>query len=87
MGTFGGSYVKPFTTQLTPTPSSAMATQVFSPVALLSVFDFTTPVPYPFGQERTGWGVTDTAAATRQPGNPPCDVMRDPDQPRQGPSP
>ncbi|WP_328464978.1 glyoxalase [Streptomyces sp. NBC_00448] len=66
VGTFGGSYVKPFTTQLTPTPSSAPATQVFSPVALLSVFDFTTPVPYPFGQERTGWGVTDTAAATRQ---------------------
>lgn len=66
VNTFGGSYVKPFTTQLTPTPSSALATQVFSPVALLSVFDFTTPVPYPFGRERTGWGVTDTAAATRQ---------------------
>ncbi|GAB2724041.1 VOC family protein [Kitasatospora kifunensis] len=66
VNTFGGNYVKPFTTQLTPTPSSALATQVFSPVALLSVFDFTTPVPYPFGQERTGWGVADTDAATRQ---------------------
>ncbi|MBC3843148.1 hypothetical protein GXW82_31985 [Streptacidiphilus sp. 4-A2] len=66
VGTFGGSYVKPFTTQLTPTAGSALATQVFSPVALLSVFDFTTPVPYPFGQERTGWGVANTDAATRQ---------------------
>lgn len=66
VGTFGGTYVKPFTTQLTPTPSSATATQVFSPVALLSVFDFTTQVPYPFGQERTGWGVTNTDADTRE---------------------
>jgi hypothetical protein len=66
VNTFGGHYSTPFTTQLTPTPSSALATQVFSPVALLSVFDFTTPVPYPFGQERTGWGVADTDAATQQ---------------------
>jgi hypothetical protein len=35
-------------------------------VALLSVFDFTTGVPYPFGQERTGWGVANTDAATLQ---------------------
>lgn len=31
----------------------------------LSVFDFTTPVPYAFGTERTGWRVTDLDQAVR----------------------
>src|SRR2546429_9954113 len=38
---------------------------VFTPVGTLSVFGFTTPVPYPFGSERTGYLVTDLDAAVR----------------------
>jgi predicted enzyme related to lactoylglutathione lyase len=40
-------------------------------VGLLSVFAYTTPIPYPFGEERTGYLVTDmdaAVAAARQAG-------------------
>jgi hypothetical protein len=51
LGTFGGSALPPVTTDLTLLPSKAEATMVFSSVAALSVYDFTTPIPFPFGQE------------------------------------
>jgi predicted enzyme related to lactoylglutathione lyase len=38
---------------------------VFTPVGTISVFGFKTPVPYPFGRERTGYLVTDMDAAVR----------------------
>jgi predicted enzyme related to lactoylglutathione lyase len=38
---------------------------VFTPVGTFSVFGFTTPIPYPFGVERTGYLVTDMDAAVR----------------------
>jgi hypothetical protein len=31
-----------------------MSQLIFTPVGTVSVFGFTTPVPYPFGNERTG---------------------------------
>jgi hypothetical protein len=36
---------------------------VFTPVGTFSVFGFTTPIPYPFGVERTGYLVTDMDTA------------------------
>jgi hypothetical protein len=42
-----------------------MSQLVFTPVGTLSVFGFKTPVPYPFGAERTGYLVTDFDAAVR----------------------
>ena len=36
---------------------------VFAPVGTFSVFGFTTPIPYPFGVERTGYLVTDMDTA------------------------
>ncbi|MFF4379804.1 VOC family protein [Kitasatospora sp. NPDC001547] len=63
--TFGGTTIGPVSTQVTPTPSRTLSELVVSPVGTLSVFDFTTPVPYPFGTERTGWLVTDLDQAVR----------------------
>src|SRR5436309_11046794 len=63
--TFVGSTSKQGVATVTPTPSSTVLQMVFTPVGTLSVFGFTTPVPYPFGSERTGYLVTDLGAAVR----------------------
>jgi predicted enzyme related to lactoylglutathione lyase len=63
--TFGGSTSKQGVFTVTPTPSSTMSQLVFTPVGTLSVFGFKTPVPFPFGSERTGYLVTDLDAAVR----------------------
>ncbi|MDW6057376.1 hypothetical protein SAZ11_03970 [Streptomyces sp. FXJ1.4098] len=57
--TFGGTHTAKVVTTVTPTPSKTESELVFSPVGTLSVFDFQTPVPYPFGAERTGWLMSD----------------------------
>jgi hypothetical protein len=48
---------------ITPTPSETMWQAVFTPVGTFSVFGFKTPIPYPFGIERTGYLVSDFDAA------------------------
>ncbi|MET8771763.1 glyoxalase [Streptomyces sp. NPDC004658] len=63
--TFGGTHTAKVVTTVTPTPSTTESQLVFSPVGTLSVFDFTTPVPYPFGAERTGWLMSDFDAGVR----------------------
>jgi hypothetical protein len=65
LATFGGSKSPPALLQITPTPSQTMWQAVTTPVGLLSVFAFKTPVPYPFGSERTGYLVTDMDTAVR----------------------
>jgi predicted enzyme related to lactoylglutathione lyase len=65
VATFGGSTSKQGVFTVTPTPSRTMSQLVFTPVGTLSVFGFKTPVPYPFGAERTGYLVTDFDAAVR----------------------
>jgi hypothetical protein len=57
--TFGGTTTKLGVFTVTPTPSSTMSQLVLTPVGTISVFGFKTPVPYPFGLERTGYLVTD----------------------------
>src|SRR3984957_18428057 len=59
VATFGGTTSKQGVFTVTPTPSSTMSQLVLTPVGTLSVFGFKTPVPYPFGAERTGYLVTD----------------------------
>ena len=61
--TFGGEASKPAITTVTPTPSSTNFAAVRTPAGPLSVFAFTTPIPYPFGAERTGYLVKDLDAA------------------------
>jgi len=64
--TFGGTSPAVSVTDVTPTPSRTKFQAIFSPVGNLSVFDFQTPIPYPFGAERTGWLLKDFDAGIRQ---------------------
>jgi hypothetical protein len=61
--TFGGTASKKGVFQVTPTTSQTNSQLVLTPVGILSVFGFVTPVPYPFGAERTGYLVDDIDAA------------------------
>ena len=63
VATFGGTASKQGVFTVTPTPSSTMSQLILTPVGILSVFGFKTPVPYPFGAERTGYLVADMDAA------------------------
>src|SRR4029077_20701380 len=60
---------------VTPTPSSTRIQLVLTPVGTLSVFGFKTPVPYPFGAERTGYLVTDMNEAIRTAKATGADVL------------
>jgi hypothetical protein len=59
LGTFGGTSTKQVVVSVTPTPSSTSSQLLQTPVGTVSLFGFKTPVPYPFGAERTGYLVTD----------------------------
>ncbi|QJU58769.1 glyoxalase [Sphingomonas sp. AP4-R1] len=61
--TFGGTATKKGEFQVTPTTSKTMSQLVLTPAGSLSVFGFLTPVPVPFGAERTGYLVDDMDAA------------------------
>jgi hypothetical protein len=63
--TFGGTTSKQGVFTVTPTPSKTMSQLVLTPAGSLSVFGFQTPVPYPFGTERTGYLVTNLDGAVR----------------------
>ena len=63
IATFGGRTTPPAVVTVTPTPSKTRWQAIVTPVGLISLFGFQTPVPYPFGQERTGYLVSDMDAA------------------------
>jgi len=65
IATFGGTATKQGVFTVTPTQSSTMSQLVLTPVGSVSVFGFKTPIPYPFGLERTGYLVTDMDEAIR----------------------
>jgi hypothetical protein len=65
VATFGGTASKKGVFTVTPTPSKTMSQLVFTPVGTFSVFGFETPIPYPFGSERTGYLVSDMDLAIR----------------------
>jgi len=65
VATFGGTKSKQGVFQVTPTPSQTISQLVLTPVGTLSVFGFKTPVPHPFGLERTGYLVKDMDAAVQ----------------------
>jgi len=65
VATFGGHKSQQGVFQVTPTPSQTMSQLVFTPVGTISVFGFKTPIPAPFGAERTGYLVTDMDAAVQ----------------------
>jgi predicted enzyme related to lactoylglutathione lyase len=57
--TFGGTPSKRSVTNVLPVLSSTEFQYLWTSVGTLSVFGFQTPIPFPFGQERTGYLVTD----------------------------
>ena len=59
LATFGGTASKQGIVTVTPTQSTTLSQLVLTPVGTVSVFGFKTPIPYPFGLERTGYLVTD----------------------------
>ncbi len=65
LATFGGTTTKQVVATVTPTPSSTLSQLILTPVGTISVFGYKTPVPYPFGLERTGYLVTDMDVAVR----------------------
>src|SRR5579859_3519606 len=73
--TFGGTTTKQGIFTVTPTASSTISQLVLTPVGTLSVFGFKTPIPYPFGVERTGYLVTDMNAAIREARATGADVL------------
>jgi predicted enzyme related to lactoylglutathione lyase len=78
LATFGGITSPQGVFTVTPTPSSTMSQLVLTPVGTVSVFGFKTPVPYPFGVERTGYLVTDIDAAIRAARATGADVLVSP---------
>ena len=65
IATFGGTTSKEGVFTVTPTPSKTKSQLVLTPVGTLSVFGFETPIPFPFGVERTGYLVTNMDLALR----------------------
>jgi len=78
IATFGGTTSKQGVFTVTPTPSSTMSQLVLTPVGSMSVFGFKTPIPFPFGAERTGYLVTDLEEATRAAIEAGADVLVSP---------
>jgi predicted enzyme related to lactoylglutathione lyase len=80
--TFGGKPSPRGTANVLPVPSSTELQYVWTPVGTLSTFAFSTPIPYPYGEERTGYLVTDIdkamAAARAAGAEVIVDKFRDP---------
>jgi hypothetical protein len=77
VATFGGKASQRAVFTVTPTPSETASQYVQTPVGMLSVFAFQTPIPYPFGSERTGYLVTDMDMAVRAARAAGADVIVD----------
>src|SRR5437879_2611118 len=75
IATFGGTTTKQGVFTVTPTPSSTMSQLVMTSAGTVSVFGFKTPVPFPFGLERTGYLVTDVDEAIRAAKAAGADVL------------
>jgi len=78
IATFGGTASKKGVFTVTPTPSKTTSQLVATPVGTFSVFGYETPIPYPFGSERTGYLVTDMAAAMRAARATGADILVSP---------
>ncbi len=78
VATFGGQPSKPSVTNVLPVPSSTEFQYVWTSVGTLSVFAFQTPIPFPFGQERTGYLVTDMDRAVNAARSAGAEVIVEP---------
>src|SRR5580704_2048510 len=75
LGTFGGKSTKQVIATVTPTPSKTTSQLLQTPVGTVSLFGFLTPIPAPFGAERTGYLVTNMDAAIKKAKASGADVV------------
>ncbi|WP_241093509.1 glyoxalase [Xanthomonas sp.] len=75
LATFGGKSTPQVVATVTPTPSSTTSQLLQTPVGTVSLFGFKTPIPYPFGAERTGYLVQDMDVAIRAARASGADVL------------
>jgi predicted enzyme related to lactoylglutathione lyase len=75
LATFGGQSTRQVVATVTPTSSSTTSQLLQTPVGTVSVFGFKTPIPYPFGLERTGYLVTDLDEAIQRAKASGADVL------------
>jgi predicted enzyme related to lactoylglutathione lyase len=82
VATFGGHASTPVTSDVTPTVSSTQFQYILTPVGTLSTFAYLTPIPFPFGLERTGYLVSNMdqaiAAARAAGANVIVEPFKDP---------
>jgi predicted enzyme related to lactoylglutathione lyase len=78
LATFGGQSTKQVVATVTPTSSSTTSQLLQTPVGTVSLFGFTTPIPFPFGAERTGFLVTDMDVAVKAARAAGADVLVEP---------
>jgi hypothetical protein len=78
LATFGGQSTKQVVATVTPTASSTTSQLLQTPVGTVSLFGFKTPIPYPFGAERTGYLVTDMDVAIKAARAAGADVLVEP---------
>ncbi len=75
LGTFGGTSTKQVVATVTPTPSRTTSQLLQTPAGTVSLFGFTTPIPAHFGDERTGYLVTDLDSAVASARRAGADVV------------
>jgi hypothetical protein len=63
LATFGGKSTRQIVATVTPTPGRTTVQLLQTPVGTVSLFGFITPVPAPFGDERTGYLVSNIDSA------------------------
>src|SRR5882724_12370887 len=78
IATFGGQSTKQVVATVTPTPSSTTSQLLQTPVGTVSLFGFKTPIPFPFGAERTGYLVSDMDVAMKAARAAGADVLVEP---------
>jgi predicted enzyme related to lactoylglutathione lyase len=78
LATFGGQSTKQVVVTVTPTSSSTTSQLLQTPVGTVSLFGFKTPIPFPFGAERTGYLVSDMDVAIKAARAAGADVLVEP---------
>jgi hypothetical protein len=78
VATFGGKPSKRITGNVAPVASNTEMQYILTPVGGLSIFAYLTPVPFPFGQERTGYRVIDMDQAIKAARSAGAEVIVEP---------
>ncbi|MDE1166710.1 MAG: glyoxalase [Pseudomonas sp.] len=65
LATFGGQSTPQVVVNVLPVPSSTTSQLLQTPVGTVSLFGFKTPIPHPFGDERSGYLVKDMDVAVK----------------------